>query len=205
MSRAQDRSSGLQGSAQGAGESTGATSTGMTSGAGATGPATGTTTTGTTSGMAEQSGGQMASGSRHARQTEPTTGYRGGTETYDEGGGVMGGSMAILAGLIAFLGGLAVVVRPHFYHVGSAYAYAWTGRGWGIILLVLGALLFAAGAAALLGVPAARPVGVGLAVLTGIAGFLWLVYSPVWGIVIVALSVFAIWGLLHDTERSTSM
>jgi hypothetical protein len=114
----------------------------------------------------------------------------------------MGGSMAILAGLLAFLGGLAVVVRPHFYPTINGYAYAWNGRPWGIILLVLGALLFAAGAAALLGVPMARPVGVGLAVLTGLAGFLWLVYSPVWGIVIVALSVFAIWGLLHDTERS---
>ncbi len=204
MSRAQDRSSGMQTGAEGAGQSAGATSTGMTSGAGTTGPATGTTTTGTTTGMAEQSGGQV-SGSRHARETEPTTGYRGAPETYDAGGGVMGGSMAILAGLIAFLGGLAVVVRPHFYHVGSAYAYAWTGRGWGIILLVLGALLFAAGAAALLGVPMARPVGVGLAVLTGLAGFLWLVYSPAWGIVIVALSVFAIWGLLHDAERSPSM
>jgi hypothetical protein len=205
MSRAQDRSSGMQTGAEGAGQSAGATSTGMTSGAGATGPATGTTTTGTTTGMAEQSSGQV-SGSRHARETEPTTGYRRAPETYAAaGGGVMGGSMAIIAGLLAFLGGLAVVVRPHFYHVASGYAYAWNGRGWGIILLVLGALLFAAGAAALLGIPAARPVGVGLAVLTALAGFLFLVYSPVWGVVIVAVSVFAIWGLLHDTERSTSM
>jgi hypothetical protein len=114
----------------------------------------------------------------------------------------MGGSLAILAGLLAFLAGLAVVVRPHFYRTISGYAYAWNGRPWGIILLVLGALLFAAGAAALLGIAAARPVGVGLAVLTGVAGFLWLVYSPVWGIVIVGLSVFAIWGLLHDAEHS---
>jgi hypothetical protein len=205
MSRAQDSSSGPQTGAQAAGQSSGATSTGMTSGAGDTGPATGTTTTGTTTGMAEQPGGQVSSESRRARETEPATAYRGAPEAYETGGGVMGGSMAILAGLLAFLGGLAVVVRPHFYHVGSAYAYAWTGRGWGIVLLVLGALLFAAGAAALLGIPAARPVGVGLAVLTGIAGFLWLVYSPVWGIVIVALSVFAIWGLLHDSERSTSV
>ncbi|HSR84109.1 MAG TPA: hypothetical protein VLM11_08015 [Streptosporangiaceae bacterium] len=113
----------------------------------------------------------------------------------------MGGSLAILAGLIAFLGGLAVVVRPRFYPVLNNYAYAWNGRPWGIILLILGALLFATGAAALLGIAAARPVGVGLAVLTALAGFLWLVYSPVWGIVIVALSVFAIWGLLHDTEH----
>jgi hypothetical protein len=137
--------------------------------------------------------------------TEPTAGYRRAPATAEQAGGVMGGSLAILAGLIAFLAGLGVVVRPHFYPTINGYAYAWNGRPWGIILLILGALLFAAGAAALLDIAAARAVGVGLAVLTALAGFLWLVYAPVWGIVIVALSVFAIWGLLHDGERHESV
>ena len=199
MSRAQDRSSGLPTGAQAAENPAGASGTGATSGAGATGPAAAAGTRG----MAEQSGGQMASGSQRARGTEPTTAYRGAPAEYEtRGGGVMGGSLAILAGLIAFLGGLAVVVRPHFYPTLNGYAYAWNGRGWGWILLILGVLLFAAGASALLGIAAARPVGVGLAVLTALAGFLFLVYAPVWGVVIVALSVFAIWGLLRDSERS---
>jgi hypothetical protein len=198
MSSAQDRSSGLQTGAQAGENAAGSTGPGTTSGAAATGPATGTTTTGTTSGMAEQSGGQMSGTSRHARGTEPATSYYP-PETYEtRAGGAMGGSLAILAGLVAFLGGLAVVVRPHFYPTLSGYAYQWNGRGWGWIMLVLGVLLFAAGASALLGISAARPVGVGLAVLTAIAGFLFLVYTPVWGIVIVALSVFAIWGLIRD-------
>jgi len=192
MRRAHDRPSGQETGAQGVENPAGATSTGMTSGAGATGPATSTGTRG----MPEQSSGQTATGTygREAYGRAPAA--YGRRES-----GLMGGSLAILAGLIAFLGGLAVVVRPHFYPVLNNYAYAWNGRPWGIILLILGALLFATGAAALLGIAAARPVGVGLAVLTALAGFLWLVYSPVWGIVIVALSVFAIWGLLHDTEH----
>ncbi len=67
-------------------------------------------------------------------------------------------------------------------------------------------VLFAAGASAMLGISAARPVAVGLAVLTAIAGFLWLVYTPVIGIILVAVSVFAIWGLIHDGgDRSESM
>jgi hypothetical protein len=193
MRRAHDRPSGQQTGAQSPENPAGATGTGTTSGAGATGPATATGTRG----MAEQSGGQP-----YARGTEPTTGYRAAADYETRTGGVMGGSLSILAGLIAFLAGLAVVVRPHFYRTINGYAYAWNGRPWGIILLILGALLFAAGAAALLGIAAARPVGVGLAVLTALAGFLWLVYSPVWGIVIVALSVFAIWGLLHDGEHA---
>lgn len=195
MRRGHDKSSSRQTGAQGA-EPAGTGNTGTTSGAVATGPATGTGTTA----MPEQSRGQTTTGT-YARGTEPTTAY-GRPAAYDtRTSGVMGGSLAILAGLIGFLGGLAVVVRPHFYPTLSGYAYAWNGRPWGIILLILGALLFAAGAAALLGIAAARPVGVGLAVLTAVAGFLWLVYSPVWGIVIVALSVFAIWGLLHDADH----
>jgi hypothetical protein len=187
MRRGHDKSSGQTG-AQPAGTS----STGATSGAVATGAATGT------GGMPEQSRGQTTT----ARGTEPTTAYGRAPARYEtRETGLMGGSLAILAGLIAFLAGLGVVVRPHYYRTISGYAYAWNGRPWGIILLILGALLFAAGAAALLGIAAARPIGVGLAVLTAVAGFLWLVYSPVWGIVIVGLSVFAIWGLLHDAEH----
>lgn len=168
---------------------TGAQAPEYQTGAGSTGPATGPGT----QGMPQQSS--------YAPGTEPTTGYRRAPVAEEQAGGVMGGSLAILAGLIAFLAGLGVVVRPHFYPTINGYAYAWNGRPWGIILLILGALLFAAGAAALLDIAAARAVGVGLAVLTALAGFLWLVYAPVWGIVIVALSVIAIWGLLHDGER----
>jgi hypothetical protein len=189
MRRGRDKSSGQTG-AQPAGTS----STGTASGAVATGPATATGTTG----MPEQPRGQATT---QAHGTEPTTAYGRAPARYEtRETGLMGGSLAILAGLISFLAGLGVVVRPHYYRTITGYAYAWNGRPWGIILLVLGALLFAAGAAALLGIAAARPVGVGLAVLTAVAGFLWLVYSPVWGIVIVGLSVFAIWGLLHDAE-----
>jgi hypothetical protein len=175
MRRAHEKSSSSETGAQAPENPTGATSTGTTSGAGSTGT--------------------------YARGTEPETAYRRApAEEEERAGGLMGGSLAILAGLIAFLAGLAVVVRPSYYAVINNYAYAWNGRPWGIILLILGALLFASGAAALLGIGPARAVGVGLAVLTALAGFLWLVYSPVWGIVIVALSVFAIWGLIHDAE-----
>ena len=56
--------------------------------------------------------------------------------------------------------------------------------------------MFAVGACALLGMAWAKPVGVFLAVLAVIGSFMWLVYSPFWGIILLALSVVAIWGLL---------
>ena len=44
--------------------------------------------------------------------------------------------------------------------------------------------------------------GVGVAVLSTVAGFLFLPYSPIWGIVLVAVSVIAIWGLLQGSDSS---
>jgi hypothetical protein len=153
--------------------------------------------------MPQQAGRHQAPGASYGQGNEPSAEWRSAGQSYEQGyepstGSMMGGILAVVAGLLAFLGGLAVVVRPRFYPTLNGYAYAWNGRGWGWILLVLGVLLFAAGASALLGISMARPIGIGLAVLTAIAGFLFLVYTPVWGIILVALSVIAIWGLLHD-------
>jgi hypothetical protein len=108
---------------------------------------------------------------------------------------------SIVAGLLAFLAGLSAIVRAGFYPTLSGYAYSWPIRNWGIVLLVLGVLLFALGACAMLGMGFARPVAVGLAVLTAVAGFLFVAFAPIWGVIIVALSALAIWGLLYDSAR----
>ncbi len=223
MSRAQDGSSGLETGAQAAEKAAGATGPGTTSGAGATGPATGPATgqtpgtTGTTAAAGQQAGTQQAGMQQTGMQQTPTATYERGPapsaewRTAGQGnrassGTAMGGVLSLVAGLLAFLAGLAFVVRPRFYPTLAGYAYHWTGTGWGWVLLALGIVLFAAGASVLLGITAARPVAAGLAVLTAIAGFMFLVYSPVTGVVLVALSVFAIWGLLRgglDQSEST--
>ncbi len=208
MSRAQDRSQGGEAGAQPPQQGTGVPGTGTTAGAAATGTTTGTTTTSTTtSGLPEQSTTQQQPGMHRqttgqARGTAATTDY-GATgyqyaEPYTGAGSTTGGAFAILAGLITFLAGLAAVVRRNFYHVATNYAYNIHAYDWGWILLALGVVLFALGACALLGMSWARYLGVGVAVLTAIAGFLYLPYFPVWGIVIVGLSLAAIWGLLRD-------
>jgi hypothetical protein len=129
-----------------------------------------------------------------------TTGYEYGQDT--GAGGATGGAFAILAGLITFLAGLSAVVRRNFYHVATNYAYNIHAYDWGWILLAIGVVLFAVGACALLGMSWARYVGVGVAVLSTVAGFLFLPYSPIWGIVLVAVSIIAIWGLLQGSDRS---
>jgi hypothetical protein len=118
----------------------------------------------------------------------------------------LGGGMSMLAGLFAFLFGLAMVVRPLFYHVSSAYAYEYgtNGHAWGWTLIGLGIVLFAAGACYTLGLPFARAAAVALAVLTAVGAFLALAYSPIWGFLVVALSVVALWALLRRNRFSGS-
>ena len=189
MSRAQEPSTGVPtgapppqsaGNVTGSsGSATGATSAGMHDQPTTT--RTGTTTT-------------------YARETGSTTGASygsGRTAARTENSG-LGGVVAMVAGLLAFFAGLSAVVKQSFYPQLSGYAYRWTIHGWGWVLLVLGGLLFAAGAISLLGMAIGRIAAVALAVCTAVVGFLFLAYTPVWGTIVVALSVIAIWGLLRD-------
>jgi hypothetical protein len=197
MARAQDRNADLQSGSQeaeraartsGPGTSTGAVSTGTT----------GTTTTRERQGSYEQDYPQ--GGYQQQRGMAPTTGREAGGR--EELGIHAGGVFPVLAGVLTFLFGLGMVVRRHFYVARSAYPYHFSSFGWGWILLVLGVLLFAAGASHMLGVPFGRTVAIGLAVLVAISGFLALIYSPIWGIIIVGLAALAIGGLLRGEHRA---
>jgi hypothetical protein len=175
MSRAQEeRPSGLQQGAESA-----------QSAAGGTTGATGTTTT-----SAYARGTGAAPG--YPPESAPMAGYQETT-----GDSMLGGTFLIIAGLLTFFAGLAGVVKTHYYHAVTGYAYAWNVHSWGWAMLILGVVLFAVGACALLGMAWARPVGVGLAVLGIIGSFMFLVYTPVWGIIMLAVSALAIWGLLR--------
>ncbi|MBO0831928.1 MAG: hypothetical protein J2P28_15730 [Actinobacteria bacterium] len=112
-----------------------------------------------------------------------------------------GGLFLLLAGLLTFLVGLAFVVRQHFYHTHGLYAYNWGVRSWGWVLFGLGIATFAVGASHLLGLPMSRPVGIALAVLTAVAGFMIIPFYPLWAIIIVALGIAALWGLAHGHEH----
>jgi len=109
-----------------------------------------------------------------------------------------GASLAILAGALAFLEGLAFVIRSSYYHTVPGYAYAWTLHGWGWVLLVLGALLLAGGVSHLLGIKGSRNFTASMAILTAVVAFLTIFYSVIWGIVVVAASAFAAHALLSD-------
>lgn len=119
-----------------------------------------------------------------------------------------GAALSILAGALAFLEGLAFVIRASYYHTLPGYAYRWNLHGWGWVLLVLGALLFAGGVSNYLGIKGSRQFAAALAVITAVVAFLVIFYSVVWSIVVVVACAFAAYSLLNDRdmeERADSM
>jgi len=109
-----------------------------------------------------------------------------------------GAALAILAGALAFLEGLAFVIRSSYYHVLPGYAYRWSLHGWGWVLLVLGAVLLASGVSHLLGIKGSRQFAAAVAVLTAVVAFLTIFYSVIWGVIVVAACAFAANSLLSD-------
>jgi len=66
---------------------------------------------------------------------------------------------------------------------------------------LLGILLIATGFAIATGQVWARSVGIGFAVLSMIANFMFLPYYPVWSLLIIAIDVFVIWALCVFTRE----
>jgi cation transport ATPase len=153
---------------------------------------TGSTTGATSTGMQETGTYQQPGYQQGYQQSQATTSYGQPTPSRP------GAALSILAGALAFLAGLAFVIRAHFYHTTVGYAYRWTLHGWGWVLLVLGALLIAGGVSHFLGIRGSRQFAATMAVLTAVVAFLTIFYSVVWGIVVVAASAFAAYSLLSD-------
>ena len=66
---------------------------------------------------------------------------------------------------------------------------------WDWIHLIIGIIVGVAGFFLFRGAPWARVVGVIVAVIAGILSFGWLPCYPIWGILLIAISVGVIWAL----------
>ena len=104
--------------------------------------------------------------------------------------------LMMLSGLWNFFEGLAAVIKGSFFVVLPNYAYNISVAGWGWFHLILGVVVFLAGCALLTDSIWARAVGVALAAVSAIVNFLYIPYSPVWSIVIVAIDLLIIWALV---------
>ena len=103
--------------------------------------------------------------------------------------------MMIVIGTFHAIAGLVALVDDEFYVVLPEYIFQFDTTTWGWIHLLVGIAVLVSGFYLFTGAVLARTVGVIMAVVSAIAGFAWLPWYPVWGIVIIAIAVSVIWAL----------
>jgi hypothetical protein len=107
----------------------------------------------------------------------------------------------MIAGFSQVIMGLVALFNDQFFVVGKEYIFTLDTTTWGWIHLLLGALVCAAGFGLFAGAVWARTVGVIIAIVAVMANFLWIPFTPVWSLMIIALNMYVIWALTaHGTD-----
>ena len=103
--------------------------------------------------------------------------------------------MMLMMGFWWALCGLAAIFQSALFVVGFRWIWALDISTWGWIHLIIGIIVLVAGAFLFSGATWARVVGVIIAIIAGILSFGWLPYYPIWGLLLIAISVGVIWAL----------
>jgi hypothetical protein len=104
--------------------------------------------------------------------------------------------LMMLSGAWNVLEGIAAIIRGQFFVVLPNYAYSVSATGWGWTHLIMGVVVFVAGACLFMEQTWARITAVAVVSLSAIGNFLFIPYAPIWSIVVIALDMFVIWALL---------
>ena len=108
---------------------------------------------------------------------------------------VFAGLVMIIGGAFQALEGLAAVVRDQWLVVLPEYIFAFDLTVWGVIHLLVGLALLVIGVSLLRGQTWARVAGMVVAVISAILNFVFLPFSPLWAIMIIAVDMLVIWAL----------
>jgi hypothetical protein len=108
---------------------------------------------------------------------------------------VFAGIAMIIGGAFQALEGLAAVVNDKWLVVLPQYIYAFDLTVWGVIHLLVGLALLVIGVSLLRGQTWARVAGMVVAVIAAIMNFVFLPFSPLWAIMIIAVDILIIWAL----------
>ncbi|KOV96422.1 DUF7144 family membrane protein [Streptomyces sp. NRRL B-3648] len=147
--------------------------------------------------QAAQPGGPASPGGSWPPR-QPTA--RGGG--WATGGVTFAGVLMVCSGILAVLQGIAAIAGDDVYFRLGAYVYKMNLTGWGVIHVILGALVLLIGIGLLMDLARARLAGLFVVSLSLIAQFLFLPYQPVWAFVMMAIDVFLLWALATRREAT---
>ena len=102
----------------------------------------------------------------------------------------------ILAGVMHAMQGVVGRATNEFYVVTQRWLFQFDVTTWGWVHIVIGLIGAGTGVGLLYGASWARIVGVVVAAVSVIANFLWLLYYPLWAVIIIAFDLFVIWALI---------
>jgi hypothetical protein len=108
---------------------------------------------------------------------------------------VFAGVIMIMSGAFQAIAGLVGLFANEFYVATRNYVFQFDVTTWGVIHLVLGALLILAGFSVFSGRTWARVLGIILTGLSALGNFMFIPYYPFWSLLIIALDVLVIWAL----------
>ena len=111
------------------------------------------------------------------------------------------GIVLILAGIFHVIDGIVGLVNNDFYVKTDNWVFKFNVTSWGWIHIILGIIAILAGVGLFSGAIWARTVAVIVAVVSIIANFVWLPYSPWWALLVIVLDFFVIWAVvLHGRD-----
>lgn len=109
----------------------------------------------------------------------------------------------VIMGAAGVIEGLVALFRDEFYVTTPERLLVFDLTGWGMVHLLLGALVALAGLALFSGAVWARVVAILVATLNAVAQLAFLPVYPLWSILVIALSVVAIWAAaVHGGEAA---
>ena len=110
--------------------------------------------------------------------------------------------LLIIVGALHIVQGLSALLSDGDYTTAKGYFLGSDGSKWGWAQLILGVAALAAGFALRQRKDWARGVAVLVATVSMFAAFLWIPYSPVAALVILALDFFVMWAAFADLDRN---
>ncbi|KAA1423789.1 hypothetical protein FE697_009500 [Mumia zhuanghuii] len=123
----------------------------------------------------------------------------GTSNPWAQGVTIFAAAMLAIIGFVQVFQGIAAIAKDDLLVTTENYLFSFDTTTWGWIHLVLGILFIVIAFAIMTGNAFARGAGIGIAILSIVANFLWLPYYPVWGVLIIAFNVVLIWALANYT------